>query len=95
MVRKWHAISGTIIQYGSPAARNVRVAPSGQYIGSIRLLSAPESLADKLELTMRSKCHQFSKILKVKLFLSNAISFSFLGSRVRSFNKFDIGALVF
>ena len=53
--RKWHAISDTIIQYGGPAARDGRVAHSGQCIASIRLLSAPESLADELKLTMRLK----------------------------------------
>ena len=85
IVRKWHAISGTIIQYGGPAARDGRVVLSGQYIESIRHSSATEFLADELELTMRSKHHQFSKILKVKFFLSNAIPFSVLGSRVRRY----------
>ena len=86
MVRKWHAISGTIIQYGDPAVRDGRGEPSGLYTESIRLSSAPESFADELELTMRPKRHRFSKILKVKFFLSNAIFFSVLGSRVRSFS---------
>ena len=86
IVRKWHAISGIIIQYGGPASRDGRMAPSGQYIERIRLSSASESLADELELTMRPKRHRFSKILKVKFFLSNAIFFSVLGSRVRSFS---------
>ena len=66
------------------STRYGRVAPSGQYIENIRLSSAPESLADELQLTMRPKRHQFSKFLKVKSFLSNAISFLVLGSRVHS-----------
>ena len=64
------------------------MAASGQYIESIKLSSAPESLADELELTMRPKRHQFSKILKVKFFLSNAIPLSVLGSRVRNADLF-------
>ena len=83
VVRKWHVILGTIIQHGGLAARDGRVTPSGQYIESIRLSSVPESLADEVKLTMQSKHYQFSKILKVKFFLSNAISFSVLGSRAR------------
>ena len=82
IVRKWHAISGTIIQYGGLAARDERVVPSGQYTESIRFSSAPESLADELELTIRPKPYQFNEILKIKFFLSNAIFFSVLGSRV-------------